>query len=396
MLRCDNEGLPKPDITWYKENTLLLSTHKPAPSHKYHLSLNNGSLAILDLTSHDNGVYYCYASSLATFPVSSLNYTLTVTNSLLKKSQHLTVNETDTILLNCQIPDTAHVLKVTWTLNETTRLTTPAAYPAIFSISNIQLDQAGVYDCYAETNSTNYLTRLDVVVRKLPVLVEKKHRRIATTKGNSAVLDCTWWFTTTRPATGSIPANLTRWTLNGADLINDSPVPKHEFLDSYKTILRVNNLGVRDSGDVYTCRFSLEKSEVKVSEFGLFVGVAPFVVGDAAMRNNNSQVWSSGEKAVGLECLLGGLPEVDKTWYLNDQLVGERNKGLRVDSDGRLTIERLDSSLEGVYTCNASNEFGYEILRYEARLAGRWSLVVLNPDLVKMSNGYIGMYEKCS
>jgi len=329
------------------------------PSYKYQFSLENGSLAIFDLNSNDEGVYYCYASSLAIFPVSSLNYTVKVIKSLVKKSQVTSVNETDNVLLNCQIPSEVKVSAISWTFNETIKLTTPKTGPDFYSIKNIQSNQAGIYECHAQANLTDYLTKIDLTVKNLPLTTEKKLKEISTTKSSSVVLDCTWWFTTSLSDIKNMPGNLTKWTLNDADLIDSV---KYEYLNSYRTILRVNHLGVNDSSNVYTCRFSLKKNQVKISEFRLFVGVAPFAVSESALRNNNSQLWSGGEKTVSFDCPLSGVPDVVKMWYLNGEALGQ--------TGDRIVIERLNREMEGFYTCNASNEFGYEILRYEASLAG--------------------------
>ena len=78
-LACESTGNPAPDITWYKDNRLLLGKHQGVKEHqqlKYEFSNQTGSLTIFDLNSNDEGIYYCYASSLDIFPVSSLNYTI--------------------------------------------------------------------------------------------------------------------------------------------------------------------------------------------------------------------------------------------------------------------------------------------------------------------------------
>lgn len=76
VLNCKAEGFPTPEIRWFKENNLLASSQKNGLSVKYNFFLSNGSLVINNISSNDDGVYYCYASSLSKFPVSSLNYTI--------------------------------------------------------------------------------------------------------------------------------------------------------------------------------------------------------------------------------------------------------------------------------------------------------------------------------
>lgn len=188
----------------------------------------------------------------------------------MKKSLTHRVNETADTLLNCHIPDEAEILKISWTLNETIKLNTPVSYSDLYTLNNIGLDDAGVYECYAETNSTNYLTVIEMEVVALPVSVESRLKQVASVKGSSTILDCTWWFTTNSLDKNNIPDNLTTWKVNGTRI--RETIGKHEFLDSYKTILKVDNLGLHDSGDMYICEFNLKKNEIKISNFSLFIG----------------------------------------------------------------------------------------------------------------------------
>ena len=71
LLECQALGNPKPEVTWYKNNKLIVKDEKVI---KYKFSPINGSLTIYDLNDEDSGFYYCFASSLDRYPIASLNY----------------------------------------------------------------------------------------------------------------------------------------------------------------------------------------------------------------------------------------------------------------------------------------------------------------------------------
>ena len=73
LLDCQANGIPKPEVTWYKNNKLIAKDE----SLKYKFSPDNGTLTIYDLTDEDSGYYYCFASSLDRYPIASLNYSFT-------------------------------------------------------------------------------------------------------------------------------------------------------------------------------------------------------------------------------------------------------------------------------------------------------------------------------
>lgn len=78
-LNCIVSGMPKPEITWYFEDKLIVKNQLlvlNASSVKYTYSTKNGSLTVSNLKSEDNGVYCCSASSIDKFPPARINYTI--------------------------------------------------------------------------------------------------------------------------------------------------------------------------------------------------------------------------------------------------------------------------------------------------------------------------------
>ena len=180
----------------------------------------------------------------------------------------MSVNESQNVVLDCQLPDAElkNILKISWTLNETTNFDNSLAR---LHLNEIQLDQAGVYECYAETNTNQYLTRIALDVLAMPVRVDTKFKKVSATKGTAVLLDCTWWFKTADLFDQDI---ITKWKINN-ELINEQVFnKKYQFLDEFKTVVRVNDLELNETGTVYTCLCIMKNYEIKISNFSLNVG----------------------------------------------------------------------------------------------------------------------------
>ena len=88
------------------------------------------------------------------------------------------------------------------------------------------------------------------------------------------------------------------------------------------------------------------------------------------LKSNNTQIWYNKDSPIVLYCPLEGVPKVNKIWYFN---------GIKIIPNGNWSIDKyynlifsrgLTENLQGTYVCNASNEFGRNFLKYNAKLAG--------------------------
>lgn len=78
MLNCETSGKPAPQISWYKNQKLLVNdakSLKPRKIPKYNFTSSNGSLSIFSVQDEDSGEYACVVKSLD-FPERTLNYTV--------------------------------------------------------------------------------------------------------------------------------------------------------------------------------------------------------------------------------------------------------------------------------------------------------------------------------
>ena len=281
------------------------------------------------------------------------------------------MNETENAVLDCKLPTEEEFLKISWNFNETNPIETPITLPNRLTLSGTKLSDSGDYECYAETNTKNYLTKIAVEVLPRKVVVETNLKEIALTKGSTIFMDCTWWFTTNSlfSFSSNIPANLTHWTINGTEVTEKND--KLEFLDGYKTILKLKKVEMNETNNLYSCVFNMNRYERKISKFSLFVGLKPFVRNSLEIKNNNTVQWFNEYKAILFKCPLEGMPEVTRSWYFNQNLINGNDDRFETDTEhSTILIKKLDESLQGTYICNASNQFGYDIVKYDVKLAG--------------------------
>lgn len=57
VLTCNSTGIPTPEVTWYKDGALLIS------SDESHLSIQTNMVSVFGATLADEGVYACRATN---------------------------------------------------------------------------------------------------------------------------------------------------------------------------------------------------------------------------------------------------------------------------------------------------------------------------------------------
>lgn len=198
------------------------------------------------------------------------------------QTHNVRANEMDTLKLDCKIPNYERIIQSSWNLNETIRIVVGqnGKYHLdnenrSLSIQRVEYNDSGVYECFAETQSYNYVTKLNVTVGPRPMTITSKHKHFKTEKGKSVVLDCTWWFNDSENLLFNVDyKNNTQWLRNDT-IIDEKLVSadvKYEFLDSSNTLLKVTDLTISETNDIYTCNFKLKNNTIQQSKFTLEIG----------------------------------------------------------------------------------------------------------------------------
>lgn len=60
-----------------------------------------------------------------------------------------------------------------------------------------------------------------------------------------------------------------------------------------------------------------------------------------------------------------------RNWFFNGNRISSADDRFDIDSVlNTILIKKLDESLQGTYMCNASNLFGYDVVKYDVKQAG--------------------------
>jgi hypothetical protein len=291
------------------------------------------------------------------------------------------INESDSIDLNCNILDKLatdeKLVKINWILNtnQFINLTKNKLYNQNNSLelNQVELNESGSYECHAETNFKNYLTIINLTINERVSKLDSKNMIVRASKEKSVVLDCTWWFNQNNLLFNNVQNdNLTEWRLNGS-LIDEKKIKdKYEYLDTYNTLLKINNLKLEENNDIYSCIFKQNKQDVKLSNFSLFIGVGPYV-SEENIELNNTIKWFNKYESARIDCPIEGSPTPNKTWLFNSSYLKEDDffKFQIEPYNSTLKLFELDEISQGIYVCNASNEFGSVNLRYKVQIASK-------------------------
>ncbi|RNA30102.1 papilin isoform X1, partial [Brachionus plicatilis] len=370
---CIFNGSPKPYLNWFHENRLIIlnSTVEEKHSSKY-VYFYNGSLLIKDLKPKDSGTYSCQALNLDKFNPAVVNHTLKVIPNKLEVNHIYELNgmENEPIKLECRLEQVKdESCSIHWHFNETLLDLNNPKYETnkpigSLNIESSQLSDSGLYTCLAETESVIYNTSVNVNIN--PALnknteIESKTKTVQALANQSTNLDCLWWFV---DQNFDLTFDHIEWKLNSSP-IEAKQNQKYEFLDNFKTILKIKNITVSDALDTYTCTLKLSPYIEKQSIFILEVGSIPYIEN---LKSKYASLWFYEFEQVKLECPFKGVPKPSVRWYFNSLLIDDDLTSFMIN-DNSLNILRLDEPLQGVYACNGSNIYGTTLVEFYVKIA---------------------------
>lgn len=203
----------------------------------------------------------------------------------INQTQNISANELETVKLDCKVPNYERILNTAWSVNETRKLnyleeTETLRYYVenenrTLIMTKLKISDSGVYECFAETSSYYYITKHNLIVTPKHVIIDSKLKQIRVEKGNSVILDCTWWFTDAQNLLFDIDyKNVTEWYLNGSQIgsIIEKLTSKYEFTDSFNTLLKIKTMAMNEASDLYSCNFKLKNGSIKQSNFSINIG----------------------------------------------------------------------------------------------------------------------------
>ncbi|XP_004604874.2 contactin-5 isoform X2 [Sorex araneus] len=207
---------------------------------------------------------------------------------------------------------------------------------AVLEIPNIQLEDAGIYECRAENARGKNSFRGQLQVYTYPHWVEKLNDT-QLDSGSPLRWEC--------KATGK-PRPTYRWLRNGAPL---TPQSRVEMVNG---ILMIHNVNQSDAG-MYQCLAENKYGAIYASaELRILASVPSF----ALNQLKRTIIVTKGQEVL-IECKPQGAPKPTISWKKGDKAVRE-NKRTAILPDGSLRILNASKSDEGKYICQGENVFG--------------------------------------
>ncbi|KAF2895113.1 hypothetical protein ILUMI_11058 [Ignelater luminosus] len=150
-IKCTVEGIPRPEITWYHNNTKL-------DSDKYSLSWNGSILHIQNARFEDAGKYICQAKNKYAVKKGITTIRIEKHTIIVRKPQNLTVTIHSTAVLVCKADsENDYVIQIVWLQNgKVIDFDSQPRFGMIdgstLVILQTQYDDAGTYTCKAKTS----------------------------------------------------------------------------------------------------------------------------------------------------------------------------------------------------------------------------------------------------
>ncbi|XP_036758713.2 contactin-5 [Manis pentadactyla] len=211
---------------------------------------------------------------------------------------------------------------------------------AVLEIPNVQLDDAGMYECRAENSRGKNSFRGQLQVYTYPHWVEKLNDT-QLDSGSPLRWEC--------KATGK-PRPTYRWLKNGMPLLPQSRV------EMVNGVLMINHVNQSDAG-MYQCLAENKYGAIYASAELKILASAPTF---ALNQLKKTAIVTKGQEVI-IECKPQGSPKPTVSWKKGDKAVRE-NKRIAILPDGSLRILNASKSDEGKYVCQGENVFGSAVI----------------------------------
>lgn len=340
VLPCDARGQPTPTVDWEKDGEPFPSTglrHRMMPS---------GSLEFMLVRLEDDGVYTCIVSNAAGNVSRSIRLQVQVPARIITNTPS-TVNAplARSVALQCETEGSPPPLSY-WLKNRAV-LEENANYRVLENgslfISNLQLNDAGVYTCIAQNDAG--IDSRDVRLRvQVPPKIMVSQTEFTVLQNRTVVLPC--------QASGR-PQPKIRWERDGQEISStDYRIPhgRVHYITLHTGGLAIPHVRAEDEG-VYRCVAENNAGE-DYAEMTLTVQVPPMI-----QPAPQTMVVSVGDKMT-LPCATSGNPKPSITWYYERRRIDPRDPKYTVMEDGSLVINSVQEEDTGSYVCSAQNIAG--------------------------------------
>ncbi|EPB79674.1 immunoglobulin I-set domain protein [Ancylostoma ceylanicum] len=360
-LFCEASGNPPPSLSWTKGGQPIINSVEGV-----RISLKGTRLDIPHMERSDVGDYTCNAhneagSAEATIHVDVLgNYfsknfwTLTVMDSLpvppviarnnIDMSPRLPTGQT--LMLICDAtgkPQPELKWYLFWISEGIIVCASLRIFIGILQITNITLQDKGVYTCIASNVAGNDTVLYSVDVVQAPIIFNGGAQQVI--EGELARIECL--------AEGH-PAPIISWLRNGIRV--ETGVQGVRYIAEGK-VLNVIEARSSDSG-IYVCAATNEAGTAQQA-YTLEVLVSPKIVSTSPPKTSVPL-----GSPFSLKCGVRGYPEPKISWTVDGQPLADGRDGVSIAEDGTLTVSAA-SGRTSTYRCTVKNDAGTDEMEYE-------------------------------
>ncbi|XP_042315641.1 contactin-5 isoform X2 [Sceloporus undulatus] len=207
---------------------------------------------------------------------------------------------------------------------------------AVLEIPNVQLEDAGTYECKAENSRGRNVFRGQLQVYTYPHWTERLNDT-QLDSGDQLRWEC--------KATGK-PRPTYRWLKNGATIWPESRI------EMVNGVLMIHSVNQSDAG-MYQCLAENKHGTIYTSAELRILASAPTF---PSSHLKKTIIITKGQE-VTVECKPQASPKPTISWKKGDKVLRE-NKRITVLPDGSLRILNASKSDEGKYVCRGENVFG--------------------------------------
>jgi hypothetical protein len=354
ILSISGIGNPYPTCQWFKNNTELTATSDERIQFKEDKTTNEYFLIIKNTNQDDMGEYQSQLTNAAGL-IKSKKSKITIQKqpTFIKKPQTITVNQTETGKIECQI-DALPQAKLTWLIagkpvsakdGYETSFDTKTGVATLI-IKNTTTKHTGSVTIKAENTAGTAEETVDINVRSTPILL-KPLTDIEVVTNNDATFICEFqsspqatiqWFYNSKPLT-SLP--------NRYDISYDTKTNQHKLI--------IKNTTLDDHGN-YSVQASNELGQIQ-TEAKLHVIHAPQFLDGLQDKSVNAK------ETIELNIKVTGIPQATINWLKGGKEIKSDEKKYSIipldkDGNGKLIIKDVTEEDQALYSCVAKNKVG--------------------------------------
>ncbi|KAH0621546.1 hypothetical protein JD844_022941 [Phrynosoma platyrhinos] len=344
-LECELKGTPPFQVSWYKDKREIRSSKKYKILSENYLT----SIHILNVDAADIGEYHCKAINDVGSDTCICSVALKVPPKFVKKLHDISATIGEPAELQATV-EGSEPISVLWLkdkgeiIRESDNLwMSYSDKVAVLQVVNAEPSNTGKYTCQIKNDagSQECFAMLSVLE---PATIVEKPGPMKVTAGDSCTLEC---------RVAGTPELTARWFKDGHELSTDHKY-KITFFNKVSA-LKILNTELQDSGE-YTFEV---KNSVGQSSCTASVQVSDRIIPPLFTKKLKETHGLLGSSAV-LECKVIGSPPISVSWFHDGYEItsGDKYQAALTDNTCSLTVNSLEESDAGNYSCTATNVAG--------------------------------------